>query len=154
MRDPFTRLYAHLVWATWDRLPLITPEVQPHIYRCIQAEAARMGCRVGAIGGIADHVHVVVRYPPSVSISGLVKQVKGVSSRLVQQEVRLGEFFKWQGSYGAFSLSQRDLEMVRRYVHRQEEHHRTGRLNATLERSTMDAPPAPNAANGPARVPA
>jgi REP element-mobilizing transposase RayT len=108
----------------------------------IQAEATRMGCRVGAIGGIEDHVHVLVRYPPTVSISELVKQIKGVSSRLVQQEVRLGEFFKWQGSYGAFSIAQRDGEMVRRYIHRREEHHRTGRLNATLERTMTDDPPA------------
>src|SRR5688500_18874331 len=73
MRDPFTRLYVHLVWATWDRLPLITPGIQPAIYRCIQAEATRLGCRVGAIGGIEDHVHVLVRYPPAVSVSEMVK---------------------------------------------------------------------------------
>lgn len=152
MRDPFTRLYAHLVWATWDRLPLITPDIQPHIYRCIQAEATRMGCRIGAIGGIEDHVHVVVRFPPAVAISELVKQIKGVSSRLVQQEVRLGGFFKWQGSYGAFSISQRDVEMVRRYVHRQEEHHRSGRLNAMLERTMTDDPPSRISANNPAEI--
>jgi putative transposase len=146
MRDPFTRLYVHLVWATWDRLPLITPEVQPAVYRCIQAEATRLGCRVGAIGGIEDHVHVLVRHPPAVSISEMVKQTKGVSSRLMQQEVRLGDFFKWQGSYGAFSISERDIAMVRRYIHRQEEHHRSGRLNATLERTMIEGPPARNAA--------
>ncbi|HST61651.1 MAG TPA: IS200/IS605 family transposase [Longimicrobium sp.] len=146
MRDPFSRLYVHLVWATWDRLPLITPAIQPNIYRCIQAEANRLGCRVGAIGGMEDHVHVLVRHPPAVSVSELVKQIKGVSSRLVQQEVRLGEFFKWQGAYGAFSIAERDVEMVRRYIHRQEEHHRTGRLNATLERTMSEDPPARTAA--------
>jgi putative transposase len=146
MRDPFTRLYVHLVWATWDRLPLITPRIQPAVYRCIQAEATRLGCRVGAIGGIEDHVHVLVRYPPALAVSELVKQMKGVSSRLVQQEVGLGEFFKWQGSYGAFSISERDVAMVRRYVHRQEEHHRLGRVNATLERTMIDDPPVQTAA--------
>jgi REP element-mobilizing transposase RayT len=113
-----------------------------------------MVCRVGAIGGIEDHVHVVVRYPPAVSISELVKHMKGVSSRLIQQEVRLGGFFKWQGSYGAFSVSPRDVEMIRRYVHRQEEHHRTGRLNANLERTMIEDPPARDAADRPARTPA
>lgn len=144
MRDPFTRLYVHLVWATWDRLPLITPAIQPAIYRCIQAEATRLGCRVGAISGIEDHVHVLVRHPPAVSVSEMVKQMKGVPSRLVQQEVRLGGFFKWQGSYGAFSIAERDVATVRRYVHRQEEHHGTGRLSAILERTMIEESPAPN----------
>ena len=141
MRDPFTRLYVHLVWATWDRLPLITPAVQPRIYRCIQAEAGRMRCRVGAIGGMDDHVHVLVRHPPAVSVSGLTKQIKGASSHLMRQEVRLGEFFKWQGGYGAFSVSQRDVEMIRGYIHRPEEHHRAGTVNAALERIEMPDPP-------------
>jgi putative transposase len=138
MRQPFARMYVHLVWAPWDRLPLITPEIEPRIYRCITAEAHRLRAQVLAIGGIDDHVHVLVRYPPSVAISDLVKQMKGVSSRLVHDQIAPGGFFKWQGSYGTFSIAERDVSMVRRYVHRQKEHHRTGRLNATLERTTTD----------------
>jgi REP element-mobilizing transposase RayT len=138
MRKPYTQLFVHLVWATWDRLPLIDPGLKPRIYRCIQAEAFGLGCEVSAIGGIEDHVHVLVRYPPVVSVSSLVKQIKGTSSRLVQRELRPGEFFKWQGSYGAFSIAETHIEAVRRYIHRQEEHHRTGRLNATLERTFID----------------
>ena len=138
MRKPFTQLYVHLVWATWDRLPLIDRELQPRIYRCIQAEAFALGCEVGAIGGIEDHVHVLVRCSPAVSVSNLVKPIKGTSSRIVQREIRLGEFFKWQGSYGAFSIAEPHIEAVRRYIRRQEEHHRTGRLNATLGRTFLD----------------
>jgi len=124
-----------------NRLPLITPDIQPRVYRCIQKEVHRMNAQAIAIGGIADHVHVLVRYPPAVSVSELIKQMKGVSSRLVHDQVA-GDFFKWQGSYGAFSIAERDVAMVRRYVHRQEEHHRTGRLNATLERTMIDDDPA------------
>jgi putative transposase len=138
MRKPYAQLFVHLVWATWDRLPLIDPALKPRIYRCIQAEAAGLGCEVGAIGGIEDHVHVLVRYPPVVPVSNLVKQIKGTSSRLVQRELRPGDFFKWQGSYGAFSIAETHIEAVRRYIHRQEEHHRSGRLNATLERTFID----------------
>ena len=56
MRKPYAQLYVHLVWATWDRLPLIDRALQPRIYRCIQAEALNLGCEFGAIGGIEDHV--------------------------------------------------------------------------------------------------
>jgi putative transposase len=138
MREPFVRLYVHLVWATWDRLPLITREMQPRLYRCIQGEVHRLGGQAIAIGGIEDHVHVLVKYPPAVAVSDLLKQMKGVSSRLVNDQIAPGAFFKWQGAYGAFSIAERDVEMVRRYVHRQEEHHRTGRLNGTLERTMIE----------------
>ena len=67
--------------------------------------------------------------------------MKGASSHLMRQEVRLGEFFKWQGGYGAFSVSQRDVEMIRGYIHRQEEHHRAGTLSAALERMCTPDPP-------------
>jgi len=140
MREPFSRLFVHLVWATWNRLPLITADAQPRIYRCIQSEADRLGAQVIAIGGVEDHVHVLVKYPTSLAISELVKQMKGVSSRLVHDQIAPDGFFKWQGAYGAFSIAERDVPMVRRYVHRQVEHHRTGRLNATLERILLDDP--------------
>lgn len=139
MRDPCAHLYVHLVWATWDRLPLLDPALRDRVYRCIIAEAGALRCPVGAIGGIEDHVHVLVRCAPSVAVADLVKQVKGSSSRLVQREVRPGEFFKWQGSYGAFSISRSDVARVRGYVRRQEEHHNTGRLSPALERTSADA---------------
>jgi putative transposase len=139
VRKPYANLLVHLVWATWDRLPLITPDIQPRIYRCIQTEAFELGCEVGAIGGIEDHVHVLVQCSPAASVSNLVKQIKGTSSRIIQREILgRGEFFKWQGSYGAFSIAPNQIEPVRRYIRRQEEHHRTGRLNATLERTFTD----------------
>ncbi|HEY0018609.1 MAG TPA: IS200/IS605 family transposase [Longimicrobium sp.] len=152
MRKPYTQLYVHLVWATWDRLPLLDHALRPRVYRCIQREAFNLGCEVGAIGGIEDHVHVLVRCAPTVAVSNLVKQIKGSSSRLVQRELRPGEFFKWQGSYGAFSIAETHIEPVRRYIRRQEEHHRTGRLNATLERTFLDDAPGPANSGSPPRT--
>lgn len=140
MRDPCARLYVHLVWATWDRLPLLDAALRDRVYRCIVAEAGALRCPVGAIGGIEDHVHVLVRCAPSVAVSDLVKQMKGASSRLVRQQIRPGEFFKWQGSYGAFSIAHSDVPRVRSYVRRQEEHHRTGRLSHALEQTSVGAP--------------
>ena len=152
MREPYTRLFAHLVWATWDRLPLIGPEVRPRLYRCIAAEAFRMKCSVTAIGGIEDHVHVLVDLAPTASISDLVKQMKGASSRLVNAEIRPGEFFKWQGSYGAFTVAEPDIRRVRNYIRRQEEHHRAGRLSPLLERTSTTDEPHPRPHAPPARA--
>ena len=123
MGKPFTQLYAHLVWATWDRLPLITPTNEPALYACLLREALDLDCELLAIGGIEDHVHLVVRMPPTLCISDLVKQLKGNSSHLANQVLAPSDGFKWQGYYGAFSVSRSDLKRVVNYVLQQKERH-------------------------------
>lgn len=62
MKRNFTQLYVHLVWATWDRLPLITPTIKEQIYNVISYEFKQLGCSVVAIGGIEDHVHLLTGF--------------------------------------------------------------------------------------------
>ena len=136
MRHPKAQLYVHLIWATWDRAPLITPEIRERIYPMMQHHASEMGAKVIAIGGIEDHVHVLTRFPSTATIAEIVKHAKGASSNLMTQEIARGEFFKWQGYYGVFTLSKGLVPRVRDYVLNQEEHHRLGRLSEELERTT------------------
>jgi len=138
MRRPYTQLYLHFVWSTWDRLPLITPALREPIYRCMLEQARKHRCEVIAIGGVEDHVHVLLEFHPMARISEVVQHVKGASSHLVTQELAPGEFFKWQGAYGAFSLSKRQVPHVRRYIHHQEEHHHAGTTIPALERTSVE----------------
>lgn len=78
-------------------------------------------------------MHVLIRLPTTVSIAALVKQLKGVSSRYVERRAGHGIEFKWQVGYSAFTVSRWDVLRIERYIRRQKEHHRTGRLSATLE---------------------
>ena len=133
MRTPYTQIYLHFTWATWDRHPFLNEAVRPRVYDCIQAECGRLGADVIAIGGIEDHVHVLARLPATIAPAELVKRMKGVSSHLVNHDVRPPFFFKWQGAYGAFTLAKRDVPMIRDYILRQEEHHREQRLDYELE---------------------
>ena len=128
----------HLVWATWDRQPLLTRPVRAMVYRQIVAKAKEHGCPVLAIGGIEDHVHVVVRFATTITISDLVQHVKGSSSRLVDRAaVAHGHapFFKWQGGYGVFPVEPESLTRVIRYVENQESHHRERTTDERLERA-------------------
>jgi len=126
-------LYLHLAWATWDRLPLITPDIERRLYRNIEGEARKMGCAVLALNGTSDHVHLIVSFPTTVTIANLVKQVKGVSSHFVNETLQPETQFKWQGGYGAFTVSRWDLPKIIHYVKRQKEHHEAGSLWAELE---------------------
>jgi putative transposase len=129
----YTQLYIHLVWATWDRLPLISPDVEPQLYAILAAKCKELGCTPLAIGGIADHVHMLVRFSPTLTIARLAGEIKGASSHAMTQSILHGAFFKWQGAYGAFTISKRSMPQVRGYILNQRVHHAQGTLLAELE---------------------
>jgi len=101
MRRNKLALYLHIVWGTWDRLPLIIPDVERRLYRNIENEAQKMKCTVLALNGTSDHVHLVVSLPTTVTVADLVKQVKGVSSHFVNETLQPETQFEWQGGYAA-----------------------------------------------------
>ena len=133
MHEPYTQLHLHLVWATWDRQPIILPEWKAAISACIQAECREMKVTVIAQYAMPDHVHLLVRFPTTVTVAAIAKQVKGASSHLITHRVAPGEWFKWQGSYGAFAVSKRELPCVQTYIRDQEQHHRHQTLNQEWE---------------------
>ena len=139
VRRHLSRVFVHLVWATWNRRRIITPIVRPRLYRCLHSECSRLGAQLVAVGGIKDHVHLLVRLPSTVCVSAAVKQLKGSSSHFVNHEVLEAPRFRWQGSYGAFSVSERALPRVRDYILRQEDHHRAGKVYRVFERCDHSA---------------
>ncbi|OWY64360.1 transposase [cyanobacterium TDX16] len=136
MRANFTQLYVHCVWATWDRLPLITLDIQKLVYATIIRECEQLKCTVIAVGGIEDHIYLLTGFLPSINISDLIKQIKGSSSHFITHEIKPGEFFKWQGSYGAFTVSRNDIDSVANYIRNQTEHHLQKSIIPSWELST------------------
>jgi putative transposase len=132
-----SELYVHLVWATWDRIPWLVPGAREKIYACIEADARKWEAEVLAIGGVEDHVHVMARYPARISVAELARNLKGASSHYANADLRLADPFRWQGTYGAFSLSRRALGPVEAYIANQEEHHRCGTLLRPLESTAV-----------------
>ena len=137
-RAPFTQLYLHCVWATWDRVPLIAPQIEKPLYACIAAKCHELKCETIAIGGVSDHVHLLVRLHTTISVADLVKEVKGASSHLIAQKIAPNEFFKWQGAYGAFTVSKDDVSNVKAYVENQKEHHAEEHLWIDWEQTMIE----------------
>jgi putative transposase len=133
MRRSKAEVYLHLVWATRGREPMVVPRLQEAIYSVITSIAERLGCEVLAVGGMPDHLHMVVRLLRKTSISQLVQQVKGASSHRANELLGTKKNFRWQEGYGVFSLSRSHLLKVIAYVQWQEEHHCSGRLWAEWE---------------------
>jgi putative transposase len=135
MPHSHTQLYVHFVWATWNCTPIITPEIEAPRYACIARECQNLKCEVIGVGGTTDHVHALVRLYPTVPVAALAKAMKGASSHLVTHALQPGAAFKWQGTYGAFSVSPNHVKPARAYVERQKEHHANATTHLQWERT-------------------
>lgn len=128
----------HFVWATWDRLPLITPEMERALCRCITDICYNQKCEVLAVGTMPDHVHLLVMVSSAVALGELMQQVKGGTSRWISQTLCPGEWFQWQGSYGAFCVEPQNRGKVIAYIANQKQRHAGGRLWPALEKAFDD----------------
>ncbi|MDV2995071.1 MAG: hypothetical protein N4J56_004725 [Chroococcidiopsis sp. SAG 2025] len=115
---------------------MITPNIQKLVYATIIRECEQLKCTVIAVGGIEDHIHLLTGFPPTVNISELIKQIKGSSSHFITHEIKPNEFFKWQGSYGAFTVSYSKIDRVTNYIRNQTEHHLQKSIIPSWELST------------------
>ncbi len=103
---------------------MITPALHEELYPYIAGIGRGQGGLPLEIGGMADHLHVVVQFGPDVSVSTVVRLVKANSSKWANQRAGRAVQFAWQRGYGAFTVSLSQLAAVRRYVRGQKEHHR------------------------------
>ena len=122
MARTYTKLIYHIVFSTKERVPLITAEIRDRLYPYLGGVIRGEKGSLTEIGGIADHVHILARFGAAVAVSEMVKRIKGNSSHWLGQE--LGVWFAWQIGYGAFTVSESQVAAVRKYIQRQEEHHK------------------------------
>ena len=130
---PYCQLHYHLVWATKNRAPLLTEPVRPTLYLELRRKSLELDAVVHAVGGIEDHVHMVVSLPPTMAVATFVGQIKGVSSFKMSRIVRPSRF-AWQAEYGAFTIRHQEIDRTVSYVLNQEAHHRNGNVVEDLER--------------------
>ena len=130
------RLYYHIVWATKERMPLITPDIEERLYGYLVGKADYLESIIHALGGVEDHIHLVVSIPPKHSVAEFVRKLKGSSSHHVNSEVLDDSgSFRWQRGYGIFSLGGKQLDKAVAYVRKQKLHHAEGTTISVLEQS-------------------
>ena len=119
------KLYYNLVWSTHERLPLITPKREAALYRYCSDKADALGSHLHAIGGIDNHVHLIVSIPPKIAIAEFVRRIKGSSSHYLNSNYSDDDCckFKWQQNYGVFSLGRKQLDVAIAYTQNQKQHH-------------------------------
>jgi REP element-mobilizing transposase RayT len=133
------RVFVHVIWATWDRAPLLEEiDVRRAVHACIAAKCRDLKCEALAVGGVDDHVHVLVHLHRTVATAVLAQEIKGVSSHLVNRKLGHVSELHWQRGYAAISVSPSGLDRVKSYVLKQVEHHHQGSLIRALEELESD----------------
>jgi putative transposase len=123
MAGTYTNLLYHLVFSTQDRLLLITKSIQADLYTYMGGIIRGEGGILLEIGGMPDHIHLVVKFKPTKSVSEMLNRIKAKSSKWLNEEKLKLRKFGWQDGYAAFSVSESQVDSVRRYVREQERHH-------------------------------
>ncbi len=124
MAGTFTNLLVHTIFSTKKREPLIEKAFESELYAYLGGIVRGEGGELLCAGGMPDHVHLLARVPPKISISDMLQHIKGGSSRWINEEGKLPERFAWQEGYSAFAVSESVKPEVMRYIQNQKEHHR------------------------------
>ena len=124
MPQSLSVVYLHLVFSTKDRQPFLRdPVIRAEMHKWLGSASGQLQCPSVIVGGVEDHVHILGRLARTISQADWVKELKRTSSLWIKErDPRLSEF-AWQAGYGVFSVSVSNLEAVREYIARQEEHH-------------------------------
>ena len=121
----FTSILIHCVWSTKKREPFLSSEVRHRLWPYLGGIARENKMKALAIGGVADHVHMLISLPGTLSVSKALQLLKGNSSKWIHDTFPKILSFEWQEGYGAFSIGVSGIDATVAYIRDQPEHHRT-----------------------------
>ncbi len=124
MADTYTQIHIHAIFAVRYRANLISKQWKEALYKYIVGIVQKNNHKLLAINGMPDHVHVFFGMRPAQSLSDLMQDIKGSSSKWINDQGFVNGKFSWQAGYGAFSYSKSQVPYVIRYIQNQENHHR------------------------------
>src|SRR5437870_147299 len=131
MASTYLSLHYHLVFGTKKREPFIAPQWGSRLHEYLGGTISGLGGFPQAVGGVADHVHVLVGLKATHCLADVLRELKKASSVWVHEAIGLQEF-AWQEGYAAFTVSPTARRAVKSYIANQEEHHRAKSLREEL----------------------
>ena len=144
MSSTYLSLHYHIVFGTKDRVPLINAEWRDRLHEYLGGTVRGLGGFPEGVGGVTDHVHLLVGLKATHCLADFMRELKKASSVWVHDEIRL-DSFAWQEGYAAFTVSATARDAVKSYIANQEEHHRVKsfreELIEMLERAGVEYDP-------------
>ena len=126
---PFTKIWIHIIWSTKNREKIITQKLKPLLLKHIKENSVLKEIFVDSLNCVNDHIHLLISLGREQTISKIVMLLKGESSNWVNKSKLISGKFEWQDEYIAVSVSESQVEKVREYIKKQEDHHRTKSFN-------------------------
>ncbi|MGC4128263.1 MAG: IS200/IS605 family transposase [Bergeyella sp.] len=124
MGQSLNKIYVHLVFSTKHREPLITDSIKEELFNYLGGICKNLECNPIKVGGYKDHVHILCLLSKKIALMNLLEKVKSNSSKWIKTKGKEFENFYWQDGYGAFSVNPTEIEIVKKYIENQEEHHK------------------------------
>ncbi|MGI8493797.1 MAG: IS200/IS605 family transposase [Pyrinomonadaceae bacterium] len=124
MPQSIVKMLAHIVFSTKNRGDLIYPEIENGLFGYIHGIVENNRAKLIIANGTTNHIHLLVSLPTKIDIPALVGDIKRDSSSWVKKQDSTLDNFYWQRGYGAFSVGQLEIEVVKRYIANQKEHHK------------------------------
>ena len=123
MASTLLALHYHIVFSTKKRAPLITDSWRERLHEYLGGIVVGLGGISHCVGGVADHVHLLVGLRATHCLADFMRELKKSSSVWVRDAIKLREF-EWQEGYGAFTVSPGARNGVQEYIWNQADHHR------------------------------
>lgn len=120
---PFIKIWVHLVWATKNRVPLLTKDMRQQVFKHIKENGMEKNIYVDFVNGHVDHVHCLISLNANRTIAKILQLLKGESSFWIYKNNLCKQYFEWQDEYFAVSVSESGVDAVREYIKNQETHH-------------------------------
>ena len=125
MSQSLSQVYVHIVFHTKYNQDLVKADVEDELYAYLGGILKDNKCVPIAINGIENHIHILCIQSKNIALADLLEELKRNSSRWIKTKGTKYKNFAWQGGYGAFSVSAYKVEVVKRYIKNQKEHHKT-----------------------------
>lgn len=125
MANTYTCLHYHYTFSTRNRQPWIKIEIEDKVWAYLGGIARRNKLKALMVGGVEDHIHLLIGAPPTIAPAKIAQLIKGGSSAWIHQEFPELKGFAWQDGYGAFTVSKSAVPDVAAYIENQREHHRS-----------------------------
>jgi putative transposase len=124
MANTYTQMHVQMVFAVKNRNAMIESEWENDLYKYMTGIIQNYNHKVLAINGMPDHVHVFIGMRPTQSLSDLMENIKGSSSKWINESKFTKHKFIWQDGFGAFTYTKIHTQRVLEYVLNQKEHHK------------------------------
>ena len=121
----YTNLVYHIVFRTYRSEPTIEESSERELYGYILGYARNQGAKVYRIGGMPDHIHILVSIPAHIAVAEFVRGLKLATHNRLKDDPHFPRFNGWGEGYAAFTYSIEQIPVVKQYIINQKVHHRT-----------------------------